>query len=63
MKQLATATATENIQLVSDRYECFTHECIGQDDFYSRKNHRMMIQALRISRTATATILLVFLTT
>ena len=33
MKQLATATATENIQLVSDRYECFTHECIGQDDF------------------------------
>ena len=33
IKQLTTATATENIQLVSDRYECFTHQCIGQDDF------------------------------
>ena len=33
MKQLATATATDNIQLVSDRYECFTDQCFGQDNF------------------------------
>ena len=33
MKQLATATATQNIQLVSDRYECFPDQCVHQDDF------------------------------
>ena len=33
MKHLATATGNQNIQLVSERYECFTDQCIGQDDF------------------------------
>ena len=33
MKQLATATVPQNIQLLSDKYECFTDQCIGQDDF------------------------------
>ena len=35
MKQLATTTATQNIQLVSEIFEYSTDQCIGQDDFLS----------------------------
>ena len=34
MKQLATTTTTENIQLVSDAFESFTEQCDGQDEFF-----------------------------